>query len=465
MSGNGSTYKRCGCTDPDTGKQLAATCPDLEKRRHGTWCYSVRIDTSKGRRQLVRSGFSRETDASKKLGQIADLIKLAGDDTKTRHKIGDLIFEKSARGGELPAVEDVRRRLGLRREDLGASETFGEAWPAWLAGKRKARPSYLNQLEMNGHNWLLPVLADIPVDRITGEHCAMVFERIEMFNEEIEAAREGKRNPVLPGDVRGRAKFVGVATQHRIYAALRVFLNFHLKKAHTIAFNPIYAVELEPETRAATLVWTPAQVADFLDHTADDRLHFLWRLALLRGFRRGELCGMADSDMDTDTAAITVNVALLAIGGRLVWGKPKSKAGERVVGLDKGSVEAGKTHRTQRKRERLAAGEAWEESGRMFTREDGTALNPDWVSRRFKELAREAALPVIRFHAARHTSATLALEAGVDIKVVSEQLGHSTTRISQDLYQHVRIQMQIDAAETVVALLPERRAGGKAAGS
>jgi integrase len=50
--------------------------------------------------------------------------------------------------------------------------------------------------------------------------------------------------------------------------------------------------------------------------------------------------------------------------------------------------------------------------------------------------------------------ATLALEAGVDIKIVSEQLGHSTTQITQDLYQHVRLQVQVDSAEQVVALLP-----------
>lgn len=61
---------------------------------------------------------------------------------------------------------------------------------------------------------------------------------------------------------------------------------------------------------------------------------------------------------------------------------------------------------------------------------------------------------MINFHAARHTAATLALEAGVDIKIVSEQLGHSTTRITQDLYQHVRHQVHIDSAEKVVDLLP-----------
>jgi integrase len=458
VTGNGSTYKRCGCTDPGTGRQLGAACPDLGRRRHGTWTCEIRIDvTGKDGRKLKRGGFDREAEASAMLDKVRGLVKLAGDDERARRKIGDMIFGKSARGGELPAVDDVRRRLGLRREDLGASDTFGASWRAWLAGKKRLRPSSAKRLGEVGDHWLLPVLEDVPYDRVTGEHCAMVFERIDLFNEEIEAAREEKRKPVLPGDVRQRPRYVGGYAQHSVFAALREFLNYHLKVVHTIPFNPVYAVELEPPERSPVKVWTPEQVGHFLDFHSGDRLYWLWRLALLRGFRRGELAGMADEALDAAAAAITVNVALIQIGKRLVWGKPKTHAGERFVGLDSGSVEAGKAHQTQRKRERLAAGAAWQDSGRMFTTEYGALLNPDWISRRFKALAKEAGLPVIKFHAARHTAATLALQAKVDTKIVSEQLGHSTTRITEDLYQHVSVQMQVGAAETVVALLPERR--------
>jgi len=324
--------------------------------------------------------------------------------------------------------------------------------------KRKSRrASYVQAVEEHGDNWLLPVLADIAVDRVTGELCVMVFERVDLFNEEIEAAREEKRKPVLPGDVRAYPRHTGVTTQHRIHASLRGFLNWHVRKLHTIPFNPSTAVELPPESRQPVMVWTPDQVGRFLDVHADDRLYWLWRLALLRGFRRGELIGMADGAFDADASAITVNVALVQVGKRLVWGPPKSRAGERVVGLDADSVRDGKAHRSGRRRERLAAGAAWEDSGRMFTDESGAALDPAWVSRRFKEMAREAALPVIKLHAARHTAATMALLAGTDTKIVSETLGHSSAYFTQDFYQHVSVQAQIGAAETVVALLPARK--------
>jgi integrase len=106
--------------------------------------------------------------------------------------------------------------------------------------------------------------------------------------------------------------------------------------------------------------------------------------------------------------------------------------------LDAGSVAVGKTHRARRKRERLAAGETWEESGRAFTTEDGRPLAPDYISRRFKELARAAGLPVIKLLAARHTAASLMLEAGLDVKIVQEVLGHSTSTITRDTYQKPR---------------------------
>jgi integrase len=75
------------------------------------------------------------------------------------------------------------------------------------------------------------------------------------------------------------------------------------------------------------------------------------------------------------------------------------------------------------------------------------------VSRLFKTLTRRAALPVIRFHGLRHTSASLALAAGVAMKVVSERLGHSTTGITADLYTHVVPAVAQDAADAIARLI------------
>jgi integrase len=71
----------------------------------------------------------------------------------------------------------------------------------------------------------------------------------------------------------------------------------------------------------------------------------------------------------------------------------------------------------------------------------------------FTGQARAAGLPVIRLHDLRHTSATLALAAGVHPKVVQERLGHLSINITLDTYSHVVMGLQHDAAEKVAALL------------
>lgn len=62
---------------------------------------------------------------------------------------------------------------------------------------------------------------------------------------------------------------------------------------------------------------------------------------------------------------------------------------------------------------------------------------------------RRLLLPRIRLHDLRHTSATIALERGVPLKVASERLGRSSTSITADIYQHVAEHMQSDAAEVL----------------
>ena len=114
--------------------------------------------------------------------------------------------------------------------------------------------------------------------------------------------------------------------------------------------------------------------------------------------------------------------------------------------------------------ERMARGSAWTDSGRVFTREDGTPLRPGWVSTRFDTLATKAGLPPVTFHGLRHSSATMARAAGVDIKTISEMLGHSTVSFIDDVYTSVAEEMAEEAASTIAAYVSRRGkvAGGRA---
>jgi integrase len=117
-------------------------------------------------------------------------------------------------------------------------------------------------------------------------------------------------------------------------------------------------------------------------------------------------------------------------------------------------------HKARQQQERLEWGDAWVDTGRIFTQEDGSILHPGKMSDLFERLVEAAGLPPIRLHDLRHVAATLMLAAGVDIKVVSETLGHSdtrVTRVTRDIYQAVLDDLARDAAEKVVQLVPRAR--------
>ena len=436
-----------------TGKQLGSACPKLRQRHHGSYEAAPRVETSDGRKKLHRSGFETAGKRDAFEGQVRDLTRLA-DDKVTRAKIGGLIWQASRRGGQLPAVEDVRHRLALGAGPAGSGETFGQAWNDWLAGKRRLRPSSRRRLVQIGEHWLRPVLGDVLLERFNSQHCAMVFEGVEALNAEIAAEKSAGRAPVLDGDVRARPQLVGVATQHRIYAALREFLNYLWKQRHVITYNPVYAVELEPEETPEARRWTAAQAARFLATGADDPLGLLFRLVVLRGARRGEAVGFRWSAADLDAGYVVVHRPVLQLGGEVVEGKAKSKAGERRIWLDAATVALLRAHRKAQLADRLRASTAWQDNDLMFCRADGSPWPPDYVSRRFKEIAATAGVPVIKLHEGRHTAASLARDAGVDPKIRQEQLGHATGTMT-DHYTHVLAEAHLDAAEAVARLTGE----------
>lgn len=87
---------------------------------------------------------------------------------------------------------------------------------------------------------------------------------------------------------------------------------------------------------------------------------------------------------------------------------------------------------------------------------DGRPVNPDILSRRFRRLSDRLKLPAITLHDLRHAWATLALEAVVALKVVSQRVGHSSIKVTADVCTHVIDSVDREAAETVARLIRGR---------
>jgi integrase len=98
-----------------------------------------------------------------------------------------------------------------------------------------------------------------------------------------------------------------------------------------------------------------------------------------------------------------------------------------------------------------AFGAAYQDSGLVFTLEDGSPIHPRALSEGFARLNRASGLPRIRFHDLRHTYATVALREGVNPKIVSERLGHPSVAFTFDVYAHFLPGDDLAAAEGFAA--------------
>ncbi|MFJ3998456.1 site-specific integrase [Streptomyces parvus] len=180
----------------------------------------------------------------------------------------------------------------------------------------------------------------------------------------------------------------------------------------------------------------------------------LWRLIAFRGTRRGEACGDRWENHSAKGRSPAIAAQLVQDGREICEGAPKTDSGIRLIALDTGTgTGTGErlfTHKTRQQRERAAWGEGRQDTGRIFTQEDGSLLHPGKVSDLFDRIVKAAGLPPIRLHDLRHVAATLMLAAGVAIKVISETLGRSDTRITRDTYQSVLDDPARDAVEKVV---------------
>jgi integrase len=205
--------------------------------------------------------------------------------------------------------------------------------------------------------------------------------------------------------------------------------------------------------------WTAEQLRAFLDFTSESPYLPAWIFLATSGCRRGECLGLRWSDVDLDAATATIARQVTTLDHRvIVKDLPKTKQAH-LIRLDSGTVAMLKRLRAEQAQTKLRLGPGYHDEGYLFCQLDGQPLHPERFSREFDRKQQyfnrenpDDPIPTITLHGLRHTWATLALSAGIDIKIVSERLNHSSTHITREIYTHVTPPMQSDAAEQVARL-------------
>jgi len=201
--------------------------------------------------------------------------------------------------------------------------------------------------------------------------------------------------------------------------------------------------------------WEPNELADFLSSIRGSRLEAVWRLAAMTGMRRGEILGLRWADVDLDSARLSVRHAVVAVAYDVLESTPKSH-NARVIDLDHDTVELLRAYRRQQHDERVEWGADYQDHDLVASWENGGSIHPRSFSQTFERIVKRAGIRRIRLHDLRHTHATLALKAGVPVKVVSERLGHESPAFTLKQYAHVIPGMQAAAAAAVAELVKEQ---------
>lgn len=220
---------------------------------------------------------------------------------------------------------------------------------------------------------------------------------------------------------------------------------------------------------------SPAQARQLLEAVAGDRLEAAYTVALALGLRAGELLALTWGDLDLDgkPARMAVNAGVTRIRGEgLIRSATKTHGSKRVLHMPPQVVEALRRHRRRQTEERLALGSDWQAKplgvDLVFRSELGTALDPDNLRRHVYRTTRETFTPRAEWpkrdeawppgaqwspHELRHSAASLLIAQAVPIEVVSETLGHSSIKVTADVYSHLFDGSKARAADAMAEAL------------
>jgi integrase len=239
------------------------------------------------------------------------------------------------------------------------------------------------------------------------------------------------------------------------YSVLRIALG-RAMKAGTVARNVATLVDPPAKAPVELAPLSADQVRELLASLAGDRLEALYVAAVGTGLRQGELLALRWEDVDLEAGTVTVRHTLDRRTKELA--EPKTHRGRRTVHLSSRVLAALHDHRRAQLAERLAAGPAWRDRDLVFTTPTGRPLDSANVTHAFRRVLERATLPHQRFHDLRHAYATLMLEAGEELAVVSRSLGHADLSTTADIYAHLTPAMLRRSAERMDGILGERRA-------
>lgn len=383
--------------------------------------YSIREDKQMATRRGHGEGsiFKRKL-GGKVVGWMA-MLDLGFENGKRKRQT----FYGRDRAAVQQKLDDARQKLSRGLFVGGPKLTTAEWLKRWLSdvAKPNVRPStFKSYRDLLGQH-VIPALGRIPLERLSPSDVRQMM------------------NAVL-------SKGLSARTVHHIRAVLRNALH-QAERDGLIQRNAAALAEPPRVVRQEMKSLTPDQARIFQQAIKGDPIEALCITALDSGMRQGEVLGLRWQDVDLATGTIRVVHALQRVNGKLVLVEPKSRTSRRAVKLGALASQVLRDHRASQVNGRLELGGRWVDLDFVFTGPYGVPLDGVGVTKRFQQLLKAAALPRIRFHDLRHTSASLLFGQHVAARVVMERLGHSNISLTLGTYSHLIPELNQEAADAM----------------
>ncbi len=186
--------------------------------------------------------------------------------------------------------------------------------------------------------------------------------------------------------------------------------------------------------------WTPEELRAFHAVAQHDRWGIMLLFLVYTGMRRSEACGLHWDEVDLHEGTVDIVEGLVKVsGGKTTFETPKSEASARALPLSQEALECLRERRRQQALDRARRGDAWVDSGLVFTYSKGTKVHPDNLKREMARLCEKAGVRRIAIHTLRDTFATLlAQQKDVSLEVISGYLGHVDPAVTLHRYRQVQ---------------------------
>lgn len=299
-------------------------------------------------------------------------------------------------------------------------QTFQQAQQLW-SNERCAylKPATVRRYEYLLQRHILPELGGMPLSRITASVINAFLSR------KIKSGRidgTGGLSPTYAGNI---LQVINAILTYASEEKLCPPMQIHIKKPSATSKQ----IQLLSQTQAKRLISTIG--------TDPDATEIGILIALYAGLRIGEICALSWEDVDLENKVITVRHTVSRISATersgqksmLVLDSPKTASSLRTIPM------CSSLHRILMRYKSHAL-------STFVVSTDDRFVSPRTYEYRFHRVLKKCQLPNIHFHALRHTFATRCVEQSVDIKSLSEILGHASEVITLRTYIHSSMELK-----------------------